>query len=271
MNTKRSYFFSFYINLSVSLCFYLISPVAYSGSVDRAGNSNAGSANLSNNKRVRTAERTLASNSTGSSIPQYITNSSYQNQALQAMGVILKFHHWPDEQEKTLILQKIETANLKLKRESSLFKTWVFEWEERKSAKIAKQVCSSLPSQLSSLDYCEPDYIHAPAFFPRRSAPPVESPPTSEDSGGSKQEDSSVSNNNQQQSQQIRRDNNVVSRLRRLISRLFGGSGTGGGTSSSTDGGGATDSGATDSGATDSGATDSGATDSGATDSGRNG
>ena len=38
------------------------------------------------------------------------------------------------------------------------FKTWIFEWAGWRKAATAQKVCRSLPD-LSSLEYCEPDYL----------------------------------------------------------------------------------------------------------------
>ena len=80
----------------------------------------------------------------------------------QANGLILTFHRWPDEKEAALILQKIEGAGLQKTKEFERFKTWVFEWPELREGVKAQKVCNSLP-ELSSLEYCEPNYLLGPA------------------------------------------------------------------------------------------------------------
>ena len=80
----------------------------------------------------------------------------------KARGIILSFHHWPDEEEAAEILQKTTAAGLNKMREIERFKTWVFEWPKLREGIKAQEVCDSLP-QLSSLAYCEPDYLLDPA------------------------------------------------------------------------------------------------------------
>ena len=80
----------------------------------------------------------------------------------QAKGIILSFYHWPDEEEKTLILEKTTAAGLKKTIELTRFKSWIFAWLEWKNAIKALEVCNSL-TDISSLDYCEPDYLLGPA------------------------------------------------------------------------------------------------------------
>jgi len=80
----------------------------------------------------------------------------------KARGIILSFHHWPDEEEAAALLQKTTAAGLNKTVEFERFKTWVFEWPEWRERREAQEVCDSLP-QLSSLAYCEPDYLLGPA------------------------------------------------------------------------------------------------------------
>lgn len=80
----------------------------------------------------------------------------------QAGGIILSFHHWPDEDETAAILQKTTAAGLNKVREIERFKAWVFEWPELQEGREAQEVCDSLP-ELFSLAYCEPDYVLGPA------------------------------------------------------------------------------------------------------------
>lgn len=79
----------------------------------------------------------------------------------KAGGIILSFHHWPDEEEATEILQKTTAVGLNKTREIERFKAWVFEWPEVREGREAQEVCDSLP-QLSSLEHCEPDYLLGP-------------------------------------------------------------------------------------------------------------
>ena len=49
----------------------------------------------------------------------------------------------------------------------------VFEWPDWRKVSEAQKVCDNLPG-ISSLNYCEPDYLNGPAASP---PPPVENPP----------------------------------------------------------------------------------------------
>ena len=93
-----------------------------------------------------------------------------------AIGIILKFHQWPSEQEEALILEKLKGTNLQKTMEFEIFKMWVFEWPEWHKASKAEKVCDSLP-KISSLEYCTPEYLNGPAFSSPGSAPPPP-PPT---------------------------------------------------------------------------------------------
>ena len=79
----------------------------------------------------------------------------------KARGMILSFHHWPDEEEAAAILQKTTAAGLNKTKKIERFKVWVFEWPEWREGREAQEVCKSLP-ELSSLAYCEPDYLLGP-------------------------------------------------------------------------------------------------------------
>ena len=81
---------------------------------------------------------------------------------LQAKGIILKFHHWPDEKEKTIIFNHLKKSGLKKTSELQRFKVWTFEWSKLKTKTTAKKICENFPS-ISSLKYCEPDYTLSPA------------------------------------------------------------------------------------------------------------
>ncbi len=79
----------------------------------------------------------------------------------QASGIILSFHHWPDEDETATLFQKTTAAALNKTKEIERFKIWVFEWPEWREGREAQELCDSLP-QLSSLEYCEPGYLLGP-------------------------------------------------------------------------------------------------------------
>ncbi len=76
----------------------------------------------------------------------------------QAIGIILAFRRWPDEEEQTLILEKTMEAGLTKTKEIPSFKVWLFEWSTWRKAATAQRVCHSLPV-LSSVEYCEPDIL----------------------------------------------------------------------------------------------------------------
>ena len=79
-----------------------------------------------------------------------------------AIGIILAFHRWPDEEERTLILEKTKEAGLTKTEEIPRFKIWLFEWGDWQKAETAEKFCRNLPD-LSSLEYCEPDELLGPA------------------------------------------------------------------------------------------------------------
>ena len=90
------------------------------------------------------------------SVPKFDKNNP------QAKGVILSFHRLPNEQEEKLLLKKTQAMGLKKTKEIEDFKSWVLEWPEWKKGKEAIEVCNSL-SNLSFLEYCEPEYLLGPA------------------------------------------------------------------------------------------------------------
>ena len=80
----------------------------------------------------------------------------------QAIGIILAFHRWPDEDEQTIILGKTRDAGLTKTDEITRFKIWLFQWGEWRKAAEAEKVCRSLVS-LPFVEYCEPDSLLGPA------------------------------------------------------------------------------------------------------------
>ena len=84
-----------------------------------------------------------------------------------AIGIILVFHRWPDEDEQRIILEKTKEAGLTKTDEILRFKMWLFEWGEWQKGETAEEFCRSLP-ELSSLEYCEPDALLGPAAGPVR-------------------------------------------------------------------------------------------------------
>ena len=100
--------------------------------------------------------------------PQSVPKFDHNNP--QAKGVILSFQRWPNEQERKLLIKKIQAMGLKKTKEIELFKSWVLEWPGWKKGKEAVEVCNSL-SNLSFLEYCEPEYLLGPAVGKRRKTP----------------------------------------------------------------------------------------------------
>lgn len=80
----------------------------------------------------------------------------------QAIGIILVFYRWPDEDEQRIILEKAAEAGLTKTDEIARFKMWLFKWGEWQKGETAEEFCRSLP-ELSSLEYCEPDSLLGPA------------------------------------------------------------------------------------------------------------
>jgi hypothetical protein len=87
---------------------------------------------------------------------------AFDREKPQANGIILTFHRWPNKKETAVILQKTTGAGLQKTEEFERFKAWVFEWPELREGMKAQKICNSLP-ELSSLDYCEPDFLLGPA------------------------------------------------------------------------------------------------------------
>lgn len=79
-----------------------------------------------------------------------------------AIGIILVFHRWPDEDEQRIILEKTKEAGLTKTDEIARFKMWLFTWGEWQKGETAEEFCRSLP-ELASLEYCEPDSLLGPA------------------------------------------------------------------------------------------------------------
>ena len=91
----------------------------------------------------------------------------------------MAFHRWPNEKEKALIVKKLTEAGLKKKSEYKRDKTWVFRWPEWHKAIDAKKLCKEL-STLSSVDYCEPNYLLGPAKSKKKKKTATESESHSE-------------------------------------------------------------------------------------------
>lgn len=79
-----------------------------------------------------------------------------------AIGIILAFHRWPDEDEQTIIFEKTTEAGLTKTDEIPRFKMWLFAWDDWKQAATAEKVCRTLKA-LPFVEYCEPDSLLGPA------------------------------------------------------------------------------------------------------------
>ena len=127
----------------------------------------ANGAESSSTVDIGTTRFLLAKSSSKSSAPAHKPAKyflpNFNVDSPEAKGLILKFHRWPNEKEKVVILEKIKKAGLKKGVEVQRFKIWTFEWGDKwhKGAEVQK-LCEKF-SGISSLKYCEPDYIVSPA------------------------------------------------------------------------------------------------------------
>ena len=81
----------------------------------------------------------------------------------QAKGVIITFHTWPSETEKSSLLGVLQVAKLTKKVEIERFKAWVYEWNQLVDESSALKVCNDLLRlNISSVKYCEPDSLITP-------------------------------------------------------------------------------------------------------------
>ena len=95
-----------------------------------------------------------------SSFPENVSDIDPEN--AWARGIILVFQRWPDEKEKTAILEKTSVAGLEKTTELPRFKAWIFTWPEWQKGVTALSVCDSLVD-IPPVEYCEPDYYLVPA------------------------------------------------------------------------------------------------------------
>ena len=133
------------------LCFLLLAQLAGGTAFplkDAAGQKSLGLADPSSSQRPVA----VAETKTPEPLPEFDPDHPL------AKGIILAFHRWPDDEERIIILEKTTEAGLTKTEEIPRFKTWIFEWAEWRKAATAQKVCRSLPD-LSSLEYCEPDYL----------------------------------------------------------------------------------------------------------------
>ena len=102
-----------------------------------------------------------------SSFPENVSDFDPEN--AWARGIILVFQRWPDEKEKTAILEKTSVAGLEKTTELPRFKAWIFTWPEWQKGVTALSegvtalsMCDSLVD-IPPVEYCEPDYYLVPA------------------------------------------------------------------------------------------------------------
>ena len=72
-------------------------------------------------------------------------------------GIILKFHGWPDDKEKTSIENHLKKLGLESAEQLKRLNTWIFSWSKPDKLLKAKAACHSL-SGFQSLKLCEPKY-----------------------------------------------------------------------------------------------------------------
>ena len=137
------------------LCLLLLAQLAGGPAFllqDAAGQNSLGLAGSSSSQRLLTADERK--------LPEPLPEFDPDNP--QAIGIILAFHRWPDEDERRIILEKTTAVGLTKTEEIPRFKIWLFEWNEWRKATAAEEVCLSL-QDLSPVEYCEPDSLLGPA------------------------------------------------------------------------------------------------------------
>ena len=86
-----------------------------------------------------------------------------KEEELEARGIIIKFHRWPNAKLQKEIIKKLKAKGLKKTKTIKRFKVWMFDWEDiaknpstlkLRSVKEALSACKDLP-KLSILKYCE--------------------------------------------------------------------------------------------------------------------
>ena len=139
---------------SAGLCLLLLAQLAGGTTFplkDAAGQKSLGLADSSSTQRpVAVAE---------TKIPEPLPEFDPDNPL--AIGIILAFHRWPDEDERRIILEKTREAGLTKTEEIPRFKIWLFAWDDWRKAAAAEEVCLSLQA-LPFVDYCEPDSLLGP-------------------------------------------------------------------------------------------------------------
>ena len=86
-----------------------------------------------------------------------------KEEELEARGIIIKFHRWPNAKLQKEIIKKLKSKGLKKTKTIKRFKIWMFDWEDiaknsstlkLRSVEEALSACKTLP-KLSILKYCE--------------------------------------------------------------------------------------------------------------------
>ncbi len=72
----------------------------------------------------------------------------------------LSFHHWPNKEEAALIMKYATEQGLKRTDVYSIFKVWIFEWDEPKNYGFALRICVDFP-ELPSIRTCSPSSLFA--------------------------------------------------------------------------------------------------------------
>ncbi|MDE0151712.1 MAG: hypothetical protein OXK80_04350 [Bdellovibrionales bacterium] len=86
------------------------------------------------------------------------STQSANQQNVQAGGVIVEFHVWPNTEDETVFLKKLQELNLTEKAKLDRYKKWIFQWSQVSHKSQALKVCSDLLKlNISSMKNCEPD------------------------------------------------------------------------------------------------------------------
>ena len=117
---------------SAGLCLLLLVQLAGGTAFplkDAAGQKSLGLADPSSSQR----HVAVAETKTPEPLPEFDPDNPL------AIGIILAFHRWPDEDEQRIILEKTREAGLTKTEEIPRFKIWLFEWDEWRKAAAAEE------------------------------------------------------------------------------------------------------------------------------------
>ncbi len=67
----------------------------------------------------------------------------------------LYLHHWPNKEETAIIMKYAKEHGLRRTELDSVFKIWIFKWDEPKSFGVALRICDGFP-KLPSVKHCSP-------------------------------------------------------------------------------------------------------------------